>query len=461
MKTATVAFSEQDPIESASGVLAANSAYWRLAQRVAASEYLAKSEFLPKFLLYICDRQLRGMTQEITEQKIGVRVFNRPADYNPGDDNIVRNYAGQLRKRLDLYFEREGAEEEIRISIPRGGYVPVFLKSNTDKNVIGDPSLSSLNEVPPAASEQAAENDSAPISPVRAVAAEASSPKSDWRMFLWGVVVCALLFSAVLFSARFFHNSSEAQSFYRPLWSEIFAKDRDTFIVPADSGVGILQNLSEQPVSLADYISGKYLSEVKAKSIDSANLEDLRTQRYTSIADINIVAKLARLPEVIPDRFIIRYARDLRMDDLRDSNAILLGAIHTDPWVNLLQQQLNFRFVCESHINHCSILNSHPAQGEKTTYENEAEQSSHQTFGVVAFIPNMNRNGRILLIEGLNMASTQASADVLLDDALIRPILQRATLPDGSIGSFELLIQTTTLGAVPLPSQIVASRFEH
>src|SRR5579884_2977753 len=119
MKTTTEAFPAQDSIENATAL---NDAYWRLAQRVAASEYLSKSEFLPRFLLYICDHQLRGMAQEITEQKIGVRVFHRPADYNPGNDNIVRNYAGQLRKRLDLYFEREGVKEDIRISIPRGGY---------------------------------------------------------------------------------------------------------------------------------------------------------------------------------------------------------------------------------------------------------------------------------------------------------------------------------------------------
>jgi hypothetical protein len=83
-------------------------AYWELAQRIASSEIFARSEFLPKFLLYICDRQLSGRTHEITEQQIGERVFGRPAGYSPGEDNIVRNYAGQLRKRLEVYYERVG-----------------------------------------------------------------------------------------------------------------------------------------------------------------------------------------------------------------------------------------------------------------------------------------------------------------------------------------------------------------
>lgn len=460
MTTATEAFPAQDSSDNTSAAVALNRAYWSLAQRVAASEYLSKSEFLPKFLLYICDHQLRGMTQEITEQKIGVRVFNRPADYNPGDDNIVRNYAGQLRKRLDLYFEREGLEEDVRISIPRGGYIPIFQKLHSPQQDASAPSASLLKEIHPAAVEPSAEQDLIPTTATSGGNTERIAQRPDWRMFLWGIAACIPLLCALLLYNHFHPASPAAPSPLRPLWSAIFSRDRDTYIVPADSGVGILQNLTEEPVNLADYISGKYLSDIRAKNIDNANLEDLRTQRYSSIADIQIVAKLARVPEVIPNRFVIRYPRDLRMDDLRDSNAILLGAIHTDPWVNLLQEQLNFRFVCESHINHCSILNSHPSSGEKAKYENDAEQSSHQTFGVVAFMPNMNRTGRILLVEGLNMASTQASADVLLNDELMRPILQKATLPSGAIGSFELLIQTTTLDATPLPPQIIASRFE-
>lgn len=458
MNTTTEAFPAQDSIENATAL---NNAYWRLAQRIAASEYFSKSEFLPRFLLYICDHQLRGMTQEITEQKIGVRVFHRPADYNPGNDNIVRNYAGQLRKRLDLYFEKEGVKEDIRISIPRGGYIPIFEKLHSSQQDTRTPAASIVQELHPLSDEPTSGNDTLSALTPSASDPATSAPRPDWRMFLWGIAACLPLFCALLLYNRFHIASSAAASPFRPLWSEIFSRDRDTYVVPADSGVGILQNLTEQPANLADYISGKYLSDIRARNIDNANLQDLRSQRYSSVADIQIIAKLARVPEIIPDRFVIRFPRDLRMDDLREGNAILLGAIHTDPWVSLLQQQLNFRFVCESHINHCSILNSHPAQGEKAKYENEAEESSHQTFGVVAFMPNMNRTGHILLVEGLNMASTQAGADVLLNDELMRPVIQKAMLANGSIGSFELLVQTTTLDATPLPPQIIASRYEH
>ena len=120
MSVATKFFSADASADQVSETSTQRAAYWELAQRIASSEIFARSEFLPKFLLYICDRQLSGRTHEITEQQIGERVFGRPPGYSPGEDNIVRNYAGQLRKRLEMYYEREGKHDAVCISIPRG-----------------------------------------------------------------------------------------------------------------------------------------------------------------------------------------------------------------------------------------------------------------------------------------------------------------------------------------------------
>jgi hypothetical protein len=73
---------------------------WQLAQRIATSKSFTKSGFLSKFLLYVCERELTGRADEISEQQIGVHVFGRRPDYNPGEDNIVRSYARQCRQLL-------------------------------------------------------------------------------------------------------------------------------------------------------------------------------------------------------------------------------------------------------------------------------------------------------------------------------------------------------------------------
>src|SRR6201993_5386575 len=99
---------------------------WQMAQRIVASRSFAKSALLSRFLLYVCEREITGRTSEISEHQIGVRVFGRRPGYSPGEDNIVRNYARQLRQRLQQYFQEEGKHEELRLNIPRGKYVPIF-----------------------------------------------------------------------------------------------------------------------------------------------------------------------------------------------------------------------------------------------------------------------------------------------------------------------------------------------
>jgi len=99
---------------------------WQLAQRVAGSKTFAGSQALQCFLLYISERTLSGQGEQVKEQTIGTAVFHRKPDYDPGSDNIVRVRAGQLRQRLARYFDTEGEAEPLLISIPKGGYVPLF-----------------------------------------------------------------------------------------------------------------------------------------------------------------------------------------------------------------------------------------------------------------------------------------------------------------------------------------------
>ena len=106
------------------------------------------------------------------------------------------------------------------------------------------------------------------------------------------------------------------------------------------------------------------------RGIDSRNLTALGTQRYTSVVDLNITFSLSRLPEVIPGHFAIRYARDLRTEDLKHSNAVLLGSVHSNPWVELFQKNLNFVLEYRPEVDDSVVVNLHPLAGEHEVYRN-------------------------------------------------------------------------------------------
>ena len=94
--------------------------------RVLESPGLAGSLRLKRFLRYVVEQQLAGEGAKLKEYAIGVEVFDRKEPYDPRLDSIVRVEAGRLRSKLDEYYASDGAADQLRISLPRGSYVPVF-----------------------------------------------------------------------------------------------------------------------------------------------------------------------------------------------------------------------------------------------------------------------------------------------------------------------------------------------
>ncbi|MCU1252693.1 MAG: hypothetical protein JWQ49_5722 [Edaphobacter sp.] len=99
---------------------------WQLAWRIATSGTLGRSRLLARFLLFTVDRYIGGRSDEITEQQIGILVFDRAEGYDSNEDNIIRSHARKIRRPIDDYYASEGKNEAMYLEIPRGGYVPAF-----------------------------------------------------------------------------------------------------------------------------------------------------------------------------------------------------------------------------------------------------------------------------------------------------------------------------------------------
>lgn len=81
---------------------------------------------MKRFLQYVVTETLEGRDKRLKGYAIGLEVFDRPDDFDPQGDTIVRVQAGQLRRRLDLYYSGDGKEAPVRILIPKGRYAPIF-----------------------------------------------------------------------------------------------------------------------------------------------------------------------------------------------------------------------------------------------------------------------------------------------------------------------------------------------
>jgi hypothetical protein len=352
-----------------------------------------------------------------------------------------------MRQRLEQYFSEEGANEPIRLTIPKGTYIPVF----------------EAQVVTASASE---------MSPPEALPADVAPAETDHggtavsisRRFALGGLATALALACVTIAYLLaqLHTGTRTQasaSNSHPLWSAFFASGRPVTIVCSDTSLAIVEDLTKHTVELPEYLNSNYRMYLAAPSGTTPEVvRALASRRYTSIVDAGILSRFYRLPQVHPDQVQVRYARDLRADELKDGSAVLIGAQQSNPWVGLFEPHMNFIFRDNLRLKIFSVINQSPRSGELAQYEYDESSPSQKIYGVAALRPNLSGTGKVLLLEGTSMAGTEAAADFVFDDSVLLPFLARIRAPDGSLPYFEVLLQSTNMNGSASQLKIIAYR---
>ena len=95
-------------------------------QKIISSTHFVNAERMRSLLEFIVKETLAGHAGSLKAFTIAVEVFQRDESFDPQQDPLIRVQVGNLRKRLDKYYVREGAADKVVISIPKGSYCAVF-----------------------------------------------------------------------------------------------------------------------------------------------------------------------------------------------------------------------------------------------------------------------------------------------------------------------------------------------
>ncbi|NVO13409.1 MAG: tetratricopeptide repeat protein [Rhodoplanes sp.] len=95
--------------------------------RVTSSTRFRDSPQIVAFLRYVVERTLAGKDDQIKGYTIAVEALGRDSSFDPNTQSIVRTEAARLRQELARYYADGGRHDPVRIALPRGRYVPVFL----------------------------------------------------------------------------------------------------------------------------------------------------------------------------------------------------------------------------------------------------------------------------------------------------------------------------------------------
>ncbi len=428
---------------------------WALVQRVASSRHLIKAPQLREILIYISRRVLADHATSISEQEIGSTVLGRRQDFNPNEDNIVRVQIRHLRRKLEDYFNTEGLEEPLIVTIPKGGYLPHF---------------EVRAERPPPGASPISGGQAAAL-PVRGTSAAPPVPGRQWRaaalflLLLLGVTLATLVWWQRRGAPRPVPAADEIQATHEdPLWSKIFVPHRETSVVVADTNLVMIQDILDSDISLGDYLGGGYPEKLIGSVPDRALQTALRlisTRQYTSLGDTILAARFMELSRHYGGQTSVRYSRYISVREFKAGNFVLIGSRRGIPWEQLFESQLNFSLE-EDHATHrYNLRNKSPQPGERAVYGvSDGSGANHDTYAGIALLPNLAGTGYVLMLYGIDMPATEAAGELITKPdfgaTLARLLNSRPGQPPASY--IEILLEAKATAGTSGGARIIAHR---
>ena len=396
--------------------------------------------------MYVVHQSVRDPRSELNEQEIGEKVFGRSASYDRSHDNIVRVNATELRRRIDLYFMEEGAQEQWLLEIPRGGYKPMYRRRVLDAH--HPPTTPTVDPLP------------------QPVPAPLTTPRpaggARWSYAGW-IVAIALL--AVLSTLLVRDNSSgpsatldKSRPALTAFWSGFSSgRQQDDIVLPDDS-ISLIEDVTHHPVSLDNYLKRAYMEQLQSQRLSPDRREDLDQISSHNLVTFGTVRAaqmvMAELPAAATPHLTL--ARFYTTDAMKRNNVILLGGKKANPWVMLFEDHMNFIVDFDYERGHAFIANLHPKPGEQATYAAPVAPNALTGYSVVAYLPNPSHTGDAIILAGVDSDSTSAAAEFLTSERQLEA-LQRL-MKVNKFPYFEVLLKNSRFSGTSFGEDVVAYR---
>lgn len=425
----------------------ANDARWELVQRIVSNRHFSKAPQLRDILLYICQRGITDPAAVIKEHEIGCNVLGRKPDFNPYDDNIVRVQISHLRKKLEEYFTSDGKDEPIQIRVPRGAYLPRF-----ERNAQAPPSTEIVHAEPAPTTPKLAEPENRRAFPFLLIVS----------MLILIVAVSGLYFALREPAPRNVASAVDHWEAGDPFWSRLFGNGQSTGVVVSDTCLVMLRDILHSDISVDEYSRHEYSNDLLKRVTDPglrSALELIANRQYTSLADTNVASKIKEISQQFGNsRTSIRYARHLNIRDFKAENFVLIGSRRGIPWVQLFEPQLNFALEEDRLTHRFHFRNRKPQPGESATYVPTEDADTEETYADIAFLPNLENTGSVLILSGITMEASEAAGELVTSSAFSKE-LEWLFGPRGMKDRyFEILLKTRTVAGAARNSQIVTHR---
>ena len=351
-----------------------------------------------EFLRFIVRNALDKRSDMLKERSIGAEVFGRRADYDTGDDSIVRVKASEVRRRLAQHYMESGAPHGVQIELPPGSYTPEFRSG----------------EVPPP---------------------PAARPRRRYRLAAAGTVL------ALLAAAAVYVHLSRRTALDR-FWDPVTASPQPVILCVAHPVVYTLSPRLRQALQLPP-------GERPAQAPVDEIVRD--PDHFVGVGDAMTVARLAGFFGRAGKATQIRVGTDTTFTDLRNSPAVLIGA-YSNQWTMQVANDLRFVF---DRDGAATLVRDRMNPAEQWVY---TRTNPPTDYVIVSRIFDSRTGGVLITAAGLSHFGTQAAGEFLTNPGYFEQAVGNAPA-DWPRRNLQLVLRAEVIGKTPGPPKVLASYF--
>lgn len=402
-------------------------------QRLLAHPLFANSKRYPALLAFTVEQTLLGNASDLKERSIGIEVFGRAPTYDANADPVVRITAGEVRKRLSLYYYDSQHAGELIVELPIGSYVPVFRQPDSI------PGFSPVDE------ELALPTDaeSLPQSLQPELAPRAAARPARLRWLLAGGMLIVGCLVGVLVGLRL-----------HPVPQPEPPSNMDRFWEPFTSSSNATTFCLGEPAKNIDMDS---INSFEAPVTTPAEPQKLYVRLHLSgnlaLADVITLTRTAAALESRHKNFRVVPASEATFAQLREGPIVLIGAFD-NIWTLRVTQKLRFGFESKDGV---ALLVDRKSQ-EKTTWATAWDlpyQKLSRDYALVARIHDNTTGQPVIIAAGISEEGTEAAGEILYNPVYLDSLLAKAP-PNWEKMNMEAVIETQVIEGHSGPPNILS-----
>jgi hypothetical protein len=388
-------------------------------ERLLGNPHFSHSRRFPSFLRFVVEQTLSGQMDLLKERTLGTEIFGRDANYDTASDPIVRVTAAEIRKRIAQYYQEPGHENEIRLSLPSGSYVPQFHWPNAG-TIAGDVQ-------PPVA-----------LLPIAVEEEVPETGPSARRRIIW---IAALLCAALLGAGAML------------LWQTVGRPaSADNFWAPV---LG-----SSEPVLFCIADQNEY-SAIALRDAADPSKQITLTDNLTAVIidDLSPIVHIGGILQSNGKKYSLRGEGATKLMDLRNGPTVFVGAFD-NAWTLRLTNGLRYHFANNPEMTEFGIIDS-TAPTQKRWFVDRMQQmatKNYLDYAIVARFTDVTTGKLAIVAAGVGRGGTIAAGELLTDPgnaAQLRRIVQSA----GAKRNMELVLSTQVIDGESGTPKVEATYF--